>query len=78
MCQQAALVLGLRAGKDVLTNMTDEIAGEIFSINELNQECRRLQGQIVKSPARLKREIASMGTKLHQEKALVVEVRGLF
>ena len=49
----------LRQARNILTDLTDEVAQQIFDINDLQTECRGLQGQIVQSPERIKREIGT-------------------
>lgn len=50
----------LREARNQLTDLSDEVAKEIFDINDVQQECRMLQSQIVQSPERIKREIGTI------------------
>ena len=50
----------LREARNQLTDLSDEVAKEIVDIHDVQQECRMLQGQIVQSPERIKREIGTI------------------
>jgi len=65
---QATMQTELRQARNILTDLTDEVAQQIFDINDLQTECRGLQGQIVQSPERIKREIVTMGSQVEAEK----------
>lgn len=66
--QQATMQGQLREARNQLTDLSDEVAKEIVDIHDVQQECRMLQGQIVQSPERIKREIVTMGAQVEDER----------
>ena len=67
-----------RTKRDALTETQHTADQEEFEIKNLRTACRTLETQIVQSPEILKQEIATLGTKLEQERenVVVLEKRG--
>lgn len=65
---QSRAQASFRADRDVLTDASDALAAKVLEVNQAQQQCRKLEGQIVRSPDRMKREIAMMGNALKGER----------